>query len=127
MKCVKTESDLRRLALRSGAEVQMDGQVFNSERLVVDPPPPSAPAPVPPPVPPAPAPPPVEFMTRQDVEQLLAEHERRLFQQFEAMLRSMKEMLTAPPPQPAQMPREWKHDITYSRDGEIQSVRSVSR
>lgn len=66
-------------------------------------------------------------MTRQDVEQLLAEHERRLFQQFEAMLRSMKEMLTVPAHPPDSMPREWKHDITYSRSGQIQSVRSVSR
>lgn len=89
MRRVRSESDLQRLALSMGAELDCDGKVFNSERAIVDQPPPKPPDPATmlQPLPPLPAPPPPpDYMTREQVELLLEQREAKLVQHIEQLL-----------------------------------------
>jgi len=92
-----TADELRAHALRTGAEVSIDGKVFNSARAQIEPkaitaaPTPRAPV-VPVPV----APPAVESFTRAEVERLLAEQDAR----FTAQLQLIASMVSKPEPEP---------------------------
>lgn len=108
MKTVKSEDALRTMALRTGAELVLGGERFNTLRAVVVPPPPP-PKPTPAPLP--------EYLTREQVEQVLAAHEARMFQRLEKLLAGMK----------APQTNEWVHQVTYDRDGAVTAVRSIRK
>lgn len=109
--------DLRRVALRNGAELIVDGKPFNAARqqIAVVPPKP-APAPEPEP---APAPVPAqESFTRAEVERLLAAQDQRLEQRFAEIIRQ----LHAAGKQGPAGPTEWDFAVTYDEHHRITNV-----
>lgn len=86
-----TADELRAHALRTGAEVVIDGRPFNTARVQIQPitkPSKSLATPVPMPTPPQS--PPQSTFTRADVEQMLAEQEQRLQAHFLTVVAMMK-------------------------------------
>ncbi len=83
-----TADELRAHALRTGAEVIIDGRPFNTARAQIQPPAKPKPAIA---VPPAPAPvAPEPSFSRAEVERLLAEQEQRLQAQIQTMAAMLK-------------------------------------
>ena len=85
-----TADELRAHALRTGAEVIIDGRPFNTARATIQAPKPK-PAIAVPAAPPAPAPvAPEPSFSRAEVERLLAEQEQRLQAQVQTMVAMLK-------------------------------------
>lgn len=112
-----TLDQLRKHALTSGAELQIGGAKFNSDRArMADMPAPATPAPVlAPAAPQVPAAPP---LTRADVDELLVARDAVWRQQIKQLTQAFGAALKAAQPQSAGTPsaRVARFDITYDRD-----------
>lgn len=126
MKTVRDLSELRRMALATGAEVVGNGLHFNAARQQVKAAPPKPPrleAVPPAPLPPAPAPP-ADLLTREQVEQMLASHNRAVTEQLTAVLRELRAAPTVPP---RAEPRQWDFEITYDADHAITNITAKAK
>lgn len=112
-----TSTELRALALRSGAEVVIDGKRFNTGRAQV------ASAPAAPklvataPEPAAPPAPAAQTFTRAEVELMLAEQETRLLQRLVALIPKQQ---AAEPDEDDLQPIGF--NVKYRQDGAIEFV-----
>lgn len=125
MKTVSNLAELRRMALASGAEVVGNGVHFNAARQQVKavPKPPAAP-PAPAAIAPAPPPASAPGLTREQVEQLLAHHNRTVTEQLTAVLRELRAAPTVPP---RAEPRQWDFEITYDADHAITNITAKAK
>lgn len=121
MKKVKSLADLRRHALSTGAELEIDGTRFNTSatRLPAGaalPPKPPASDPPPPPPPPPPAP----------VQDLLPDLIGKQAASMEALVSKMLSAVTAARTGAAPI-TAWAFDVKYGKDGEIVHVLASAR
>jgi hypothetical protein len=125
MRTLKTLSDVKRLALATGAEAVIDGKPFNAARHQVEPrrPPPLEQPPVPAPAPDVPPPAPAPGLTVQEVEQMLAAHNARLTAQFGSIIAALK----APERADGSVPTEWDFEITYDSHHAITNVTAKAK
>lgn len=119
---VQNLAELRRHALATGAELEVDGRRFNAgqERVTAVPKPAPAPAPEAPPPAPEPAPPAPDTLTRSDVEEMLAQRDLAWAGQIQAITKAFSAALAAmPKPAGAPPTRPWQFDVQYDRSGAI--------
>jgi len=128
MRTIKSAAELRRLALRTGAEVEIDGRPFNAARAVValQPSPSSVPAAAPEPAAAAPAlpPEPAQTLTQAQVEQMLAAHNARITEQITSIIAALKQ---APQNPPGAAVREWDFHVEYDSHHAITNVNAKAR
>lgn len=127
MRTIQSTDELRRLALRTGAEVEIDGRPFNAARamLALSPSPSSTPVAAAEPAAAAPAlvPEPVQTLTQAQVEQMLTAHNRRVTEQITSIIAALKQPQTSPTGAPV---REWKFQVIYDKDHAITEVKATA-
>ena len=120
MKTVASLADARKMALRHGAALEVDGATFNAGRARSTPP-----APKPPPAPQAAAaPPPEPGLSLAEVERMMAAMDQVWRGQLDALARALDEALRAkvvpaPAPAPARLK---KFNVTYDTIGRVDVV-----
>lgn len=122
MKTVKTVADLKQLALRSGAAVELGPQRFNTSNEKVRALPAKKAEPVAAEPPPPPPPPPAEpTKVEVDMEPVASAIER--LQQLQAQLmQSITHQMAQL--KPGEAPQEWEFTINRSTDGMLTSIRA---
>lgn len=130
MKTVASLADARKMALRHGAALEVDGATFNASRARSMPPAPkippaTTPLPVPVPVPQAAAALPTEpGLSTAEVERMMAAMDQVWRGQLDALARALDEALRAkavpaPAPAPARLK---KFNVTYDAMGRVDVV-----
>jgi hypothetical protein len=122
-----TAAQLKRMALEDGAELEIDGRRFNTERAEVMPEPPAPPEPAPlPQIPPqAPAPPPEvpDTLSRDEVQEMLRQQADDFRRQIDAVTRAFASALAAMPKPELGQPRQpWSFRVNYDRHGAIEDI-----
>ena len=120
MKTVASLADARKMALRHGAALEVDGATFNAGRARSTPP-----EPKPPPAPQAAAaPPPEPSLSLTEVEAMMAARDQVWRGQFEALARLLNESLRAKTTHAASPPpaRLKKFNVTYDAMGRVDVV-----
>ena len=120
MKTVASIDAARKMALRHGAALEVDGATFNAGMVRSTPP-----APKPPPLPQAAAaPPPEPGLSLAEVEAMMAARDQVWRGQFEALARLLDESLRAKAPQATSPPpaRLKKFNVTYDAMGRVDVV-----
>lgn len=119
MKTVASLADARKMALRHGAALEVDGATFNAGRARSTPPAPKPPAQ---PLPQA-APPPEPGLRLAEVEHMMAAMDQAWRGQFEALARTLDESLRAMKPAAAAPPPKLKaFNVTYDSIGRVDVV-----
>lgn len=129
MRTVKSNADLRRLALATGASVEIDGRPFNAGniQMLVSSPRPKLVADAsrePPAYVAEPAPAPAQTLTRAEVDQMLAAHNLRVTEQIASIIAALKQ---PQPSTPGAAVREWDFTVTYDSHHAITNVNAKAR
>lgn len=121
MKKVANLDDLQRLALATGARLEVDGQVFNAGGAKVTSPAPRPPQPA---VPVAGVPPPVPAsspsITREELAQLVAERDAFWTAEIQRMTKTMMDGFLIASVKPA--PHGWRFTPEYERGGLLRHI-----
>lgn len=115
MKTVSSMADLQALALRTGGEVVASGVHFNAGRQRLAPPK-AAPA--------APAPAAEPMIPLSQVQQMIAENNERVLQQFSSIIQQLKQTAAAPS---QGVPNEWDFEVTYDDSHAITNVHAKAK
>lgn len=122
MKTVASLADARKMALRHGAALEVDGATFNAGRSRAAPPaPPAPPAPKPPQAASAPAPPPEPSLSRADVDAMLMARDQAWRAQIDNLTHAFGQALQALKPA-APKGKVQKFNVTYDSIGRVDVV-----
>jgi hypothetical protein len=118
-----TAAQLKRMALEDGAELEIDGRRFNTERAEVMPEPPAPPEPAPLPQIPPPPPEAPDTLSRDEVQEMLRQQAEAFRQQLDTVTRAFASALGAmPKPEPGQPRQPWSFRVNYDRHGAIEDI-----
>jgi hypothetical protein len=128
MKKVASIGELQRLALATGATLEVGGEVFNAAGLKVAPKPP-APTPAPKPASvvsvPAPAAAFPSSMSRDELAEVLASRDAFWMAEIQRMTKTMTEGFLAASTKPA--PHGWRFEPHYHRGGLLSHIDAIPR
>ncbi len=116
-----TVEEARRMALATGATLELNGKVFNASRRQVEVKP-AKPELPPEPVASVPQPVPTPGVTHEEVERLLSERDAFWMAEMKRLTESIAGALSAQPSAQVTKPVEWTFKPVYDRDKVLQRI-----